>query len=330
MNMLRELGESMAPPGTVAGDPRPPADLRRRVLTAATRTHRPRWTARARLAWQLGVVAAGALALAALLAPTLYRAGSAPPHAGSAPDAVAVLQMAARSSAAAPAPARPDQYVFIESVGFQRIGTFSLPGNQPSSELVGPQRTYTWWPATFGRDGYYRMLPPYHGRWVGAPKGDRSPKPTEGTLGFLGTAPALPADADQMYAYLYRVDPADTRDLDWTPDQLAWDRLATTVLPHSVVNPAAQAAALRAAQRIGGARVRENVTDAAGRTGIAVTRTEDKMRLELIFDARTYRYLGHNLVWAEGQADLGIQAGDIASSVAYTRTAVVDELKQVP
>ncbi|MEJ3748987.1 CU044_5270 family protein [Actinomycetes bacterium KLBMP 9797] len=330
MNMLRELGESLAPPGSAADDPRPPADLRRRVLTTAARRRRPRWTIRTRLAWQLGVVAAGALTLAVLLAPHAYRTGSAPPHAGGASDAATVLRLAAQRSAAAPAPARPDQYVFIESVGFQRVGRVPGPGTEPSSELLGPQRTYTWWPATFGRDGYYRMLPPYHGRSIGAPKGDRSEKPTEGTLGFLGTPPALSSDADQMYAYLYRVDPEDTRDLDWTPDQLAWDRLATTVLPHSVVNPAAQAAALRAAQRIAGVEVRENVTDAAGRTGVAVTRAEDNLRLELIFDAKTYRYLGHNLVWTAGRADMGIKAGDVASSVAYTRTAFVDKLKQLP
>ncbi|MFD0742399.1 hypothetical protein ACFQ1L_11635 [Phytohabitans flavus] len=93
------------------------------------------------------------------------------------------------------------------------------------------------------------------------------------------------------------------------------------MIPLSYGNPAAQAAALQAAQRIGGVQVLERVTDAAGRTGVAVARAEGGTRIELIFDPQTYRYLGYNLVDA---------TGEIQHSMAIKRTAFVDKIKQLP
>lgn len=331
MNMLHELGESLAPPGIAADDPRPPADLRRRVLTTAARDRRPRWTVRTRLAWQLGVVTAGALALAVMVAPHVYRTGTAPPHADSAPDAATVLQLAARSSAAAPAPARPDQYAFIESIRFMRVGIVPGPDAKHQSKLLGPHKTHTWWPADFTRDGYYKHLPPYCCDGFGTAKsGGGEKEPKEGPLGFEGTPPVLPTDADEMHAYLYRDDPEDVWDPAWSPDRRAWQRLVFGVMRQAFVNPAAQSAALGAAQRIGGVAVLEDAADVTGRPGIAVGRTEGNSRTELVFDPKTYAYLGYNIVWTEDQPDWGIKAGDIADGVAYTRTAFVDRVKQEP
>jgi hypothetical protein len=63
--------------------------------------------------------------------------------------------------------------------------------------------------------------------------------------------------------------------------------------------PAAQAAAFRAAARIPGVELRSGVLDAAGRAGIAVTRTDLGTREELVFDPQTYDFLGHNSIVAE-------------------------------
>ncbi|MFD0742400.1 hypothetical protein ACFQ1L_11640 [Phytohabitans flavus] len=159
MKMLHDLGEALAPPA--AGDIQPPPDLRRRVLTAARERRRPRLAVRTRLAWRLGAVGAGVVAFAVLLAPNLHRADDPPPNAGETSDAASVLRLAAQTSAALPAPARDDKFVFMETVDFMRVGRILEPGREPQRRLEGPQLKYTWWPVDPARnDGYFKMLPP--------------------------------------------------------------------------------------------------------------------------------------------------------------------------
>jgi hypothetical protein len=111
-----------------------------------------------------------------------------------------------------------------------------------------------------------------------------------------------------------------------------------------------QEAAFLAAGRIGGVQVRRDVADAAGRVGVAVTRTEAGVRQELVFDRTTYRYLGHNIIGAEfdlarakvvRSPDIGNgtvelrpgsnpKPGEVIYQSAPLRIAVVDRAGQRP
>ncbi|MEV6494529.1 hypothetical protein AB0M20_38785, partial [Actinoplanes sp. NPDC051633] len=74
--------------------------------------------------------------------------------------------------------------------------------------------------------------------------------------------------------------------------------------------------------RIPGVSVVGAVTDEAGRSGVAVARDEVQgSRVALIFDPRTYEYLGERVT--DGN-------GGILSSAAVLRSAVVSEAGRRP
>jgi hypothetical protein len=149
----------------------------------------------------------------------------------------------------------------------------------------------------------------------------------------------LPTDVDAMVRHLYRPEPhpAPGADTVYGPvdsaDQLAFVRVGHTILD-SRHSPAVQAAAFRAAERIPGVTARPDTADAAGRRGIAVTRTFRGFRVELVFDATTYAYLGSGIVVvspvAEFQGLRDLARGDDLHRDAILRVAVADRIRQVP
>jgi hypothetical protein len=88
-----------------------------------------------------------------------------------------------------------------------------------------------------------------------------------------------------------------------------------------------RAALFRAIARIPGVRLKADSVDAAGRHGVAVTRTKDGVREELIFDAATHRYLGDRDVVTRSSEQLGA-AGSVLFSSAVIATEIVDRVPE--
>jgi hypothetical protein len=143
--------------------------------------------------------------------------------------------------------------------------------------------------------------------------------------------PALPTDAEKMLDYLYQRGPEDG----WLfpippegPDLQAF-ALAGRLLSTQYVPPTAQRAIFEALAQIPGVRIAGDVTDEAGRTGVAVAPPDSpSYRFELIFDRGTHEYLGNRLlILKDGN---GHRAGDVPYLTAVLKTAIVDRAGQTP
>lgn len=393
LSILEEFGASLAP-----AQEQPPAEVRHRVLHGMRHPVRrqrllPRLSG-VRLAWGIGAPAVAAAAVAAALvagnladiaggqpAPPGREAdvkagpGAVSPQAP--PGAERVLLLAAQHAAATPAlAARPNQFLFIDSVEIEsRIDL--RKGRDGEATVSGPLRTRTWLSVAGDRDGLVLQ--------EAAPPSRRSPTRThidgctngrqaqtidrpESTPKIACTPePAyrpgrIPTDSAGLLAYAYSVAAGAPEwvSVDAGPDggpggfvRLSADQRAFTEIAEILYQnhlPAVQEAAFLAAARIPGVRVRRDVADAAGRAGVAVTRTEAGTREELVFDPGTYRYLGHNIIGAEldltgvrvvsspngrrGSARIRIgsipKPGEVIYKSALLRIAVVDKAGQRP
>jgi hypothetical protein len=249
-----------------------------------------------------------------------------------APTAQRVLRLAAQHAAATPVlDARPDQFLFVDSMEVQ--SKIDLKRRPDGTVVTGkarttpPLRVRTWLSVDGTRDGLVTEEP---ARASGRTRptrthlsGCRNGLQAE-TIDRPQTTPkvpctpepayrpdSVPTDPDRLRAHVY--DPAVAGEqyvyvpgagpsgkggfVRLSVHQRAFQEIIGLLYANH--SPAVQEAAFRAAERIPGVRVREDVADAAGRIGIAVTRTEAGAREELVFDPRTYRYLGHNAIVAE-------------------------------
>jgi len=295
------------------------------------------------------------------------------------PDAGQVLLLAAQHTADTVAmEARPNQFLFIDSVEVEsrtdlhkdRNGAI-VPGR---TTVSGPLRTRTWLSVDGTRDGLViqeAAKSPVRTHIDGCTNGRQAQtidRPEITPKVACTPEPAyqpgrVPTDPDRLLAYVYAIaanEPVwvsigagpDRRPRGFvrlSADQHAFTEIAEILSKNHL--PAVQEAAFRAAGRIGGVQVRHNAVDAAGRAGVAVTRTEAGTRDELLFDPITYTYLGHNIVGAEfdltgahvvsspgrgkGTAritGLGMnpKPGDVIYKSALLRVAIVDKAGQRP
>ncbi|RZU50802.1 hypothetical protein EV385_2586 [Krasilnikovia cinnamomea] len=338
LSILEEFGANLAP-----AQEQPPAEVRHRLMNAMRQpARRPSLLSSVRgvrLAWRIGmptVAAAGvALALVAGYLPDNTRGRPAPPgaaaQAGAAPralpDAGQVLLLAAAHTADTPTmDARPDQFLFIDSVEVQ--SSAGSHRNRSGKVVFGrptvsePQRTRTWLSVDGTRDGLVvqetaaspvrthidgcknRLQAETIDRPESTPKIPCTPEPAY-------QSGRVPTDPDKLLAYLYDLaakgptwvsigagqDGMPRGFVRLSDDQSAFAEIAQMLSMNHL--PAVQEAAFRAAARIPGVEVRRNVADASGRTGVAVTRTEAGTREELVFDPTTYTFLGSNLIAAD-------------------------------
>jgi len=381
LSILEEFGASLAP----AQDD-PPAEVRHRVMNGMRHpVRRPRLLSTLsgmRLAWKIGAPSAAAAAVAAALVASQLTdiAGGqpAPPgrganvEAGTAvpqalPGAGQVLLLAAQHAAATPAMgARPDQFLFIDSVEIESRMESGATTVSP------PLPTRTWLSVDGTRDGLVIQDAP--------PPSRRSPVRTHidgctngrraQTIDRPETTPKVactpepayrpgrvPTDPAHLLAHAYAIAAAEPVLVSvggsqgfvrLSADQRAFMEIAAILYKNHL--PAVQEAAFRAAGQIPGVQVRRDVADAAGRFGVAVTRTEAGSREELVFDPTTYRYLGHNIIGAEldltgakgvsipngtkGRAQLRIgsnpKPGEIIYESALLQIAIVDKAGQRP
>jgi hypothetical protein len=386
LTTLEEFGASLAP----AEDHPPAEVRHRVMNGMRHPVRRPRLLSRlsgVRLAWKIGASSVAAAAVAAALAAGQLadvsggrpappgpgrdaRAGAGPaPQAP--PGAEQVLLLAAQHAAATPAMgARPSQFLFIDSVEVE-----SKIDLKDRTTVSGPLRTRTWLSVDGTRDGLViQQAPsrrtPTRTQIDGCTNGRQAEtidRPETTPQVACTPEPAylpgrIPTDAAGLLAYVYAVAAAEPMwvsigaDPDGLPrgfvrlsaDQRAFIEIAEILYKNHL--PAVQEAAFRAASRIAGVRVRRNVADAAGRVGVAVTRTEAGARQELVFDPTTYRYLGHNIIGAEfdlagakvvrspnigkGSAEFRTgpnpKPGEVIYKSALLRIAIVDKAGQRP
>jgi hypothetical protein len=131
----------------------------------------------------------------------------------------------------------------------------------------------------------------------------------------------LPTDAKAMLDYLY-----DHASGGNPRDQEAFTA-AGDLIREAYLSPAALAAVFDAVARIPGVAVVGDVTDQAGRHGVAVALTEVQgMRTELIFDKTSHAFLGTRSVMVRDSD--GLHKGDVFESSAVLKVAIVDRVGQ--
>ncbi|MFF4061723.1 CU044_5270 family protein [Streptomyces sp. NPDC001668] len=138
----------------------------------------------------------------------------------------------------------------------------------------------------------------------------------------------LPTEPRALLRKIYQESDAN-RDPEVPRDQAAFVAIGDLLIES--YPPADLTAALyEAAAEIPGVVAVDDAVDAVGRHGVAVARLDEQngQRTEWIFDKKTYAFLGERTVQVE--PDGTFKKGTVTFTIAITRRAVVDELKEVP
>jgi hypothetical protein len=312
LHELRQFGAALDP-----ADPQPPARLRHRVLHSAARPARRRRMPRLVLAGGLAaVVTAGVLA-----AQVIGIGGHRPTASAAASD---ILHGAAEEARQQPAvPVRPDQFVYVQSIATNTAFT----GNNAKPSTVKDRRA-VWLSADGEHDGLVRTderdtpLPGCRdGKQQTESKGGKSE--VVDCTPLPGYVRDLPTKTDDMLDYLYEHSSGGN-----PRDQQAFTT-AADLIREAYISPATLATVFDAVARIPGVAVAGDVTDEAGRHGVAVAITEVQgMRTELIFDKTSHAFLGTRSVMVRDSD--GLHKGDVFESSAVLRVAIVDRVGQTP
>jgi hypothetical protein len=328
LKALEELGMALDPAATT-----PPDQLRQRVLTEAARPAPTRFAlprfALPRPAWRLAVAGGMAAVLTAgILLTQVVQFGDQAP--ASSASAAQILQGAATQAQRQPTVAvRGDQFVYVESI------TSGLSQHQDgSNETESFAKNRQIWlsvdgtqdgvlrerPRSGGGDGQEIPLPGCRDGVISQSKGGKTyQSPCEPVGNYQGD---LPTNTDEMLAYLYQRS-GGTKN----PREQEAFKAAGDLIHEAYLAPASLAAVFGAIAKIPGVTVVGDVTDEAGRTGVAVSLTEVQgQRSELIFDRRSFAFLGERSVQVRDQD--GLKAGQVAFSVAVLKVAIVDQAGQ--
>jgi hypothetical protein len=335
LTSLRDLGDTLDQ--ELRG---PSPQLRHRVLTGigqqrARIAGRQPWSARRRLA-VTGVLAM-ALAAALLAASTLRLWGASP---AASAQAAQILHLAAVAAQRQPAlTTGPSQFIYVQSVETAATLTGSSDGRITSVHLSTNLREI-WNSVSGTRDGLLREQP-RSGTAPGQPTGPWqttslavcSHSWTTPVAGAALTPPGrcvpqpavptgLPTSIQAMVAYLYRNSHGQN------PPAVEAFITAGDLIRESYVRPSALAALFAAAAQLPGVSVVPRAVNAAGQRGIAVQQRFRGISQQLIFNPRTYAFIGERQVAVSAAS--GLRAGTILDSTAILRLAVVDRAGQLP
>lgn len=269
---------------------------------------------RTRARWLRPALTAGAVAAVAAVAVTVaVPSGRAEPAAT--PEATALLEDIALAAERADAPTgiRDDQFVYIRS----KVGWSVQEGDAPA-KLEPVHQREVWLSVDGSQQG---ML---HDPVVRADRElleEQTPGVASNTdYRHLQT---LPTDPDRMLDWLHSVSEGSGGE-----DEAAFV-LVGDLARESLMPPAQAGALYRAAARIPGVFVIDDTVDAAGRHGVAVARTDDGERVELIFDKETKEFLGERQVAVE-DLPWGFEKGEVTGRSAVLERTVVDERGERP
>ncbi|MFD0903148.1 CU044_5270 family protein, partial [Actinomadura sediminis] len=284
---------------------------------------------------RLGVrlAAVGALATAAVVGVTVLQSGGVDEQGRPAPvvpgipagpvaNASELLERAAQSAEARPfTPPRPDQWVYTES----RSRRGDTP-NGPLSDDPADTRTNRSWTRA---DGKVIALME-NGRLEQVPLAAGTMPPSD-----YASLAKLPTDPDALLKWVY----AGMGGLGETSEgrySTAYGTLSA-ILRDNVLPPRLEAAVFRAIKKIPDVTLVEGRVDMAGRQAIALGRiTEGYIHEEILFDPKTYRYLGERAVAIKDHSTRGedgtlsFRKGDLMRLTVQVKTGIVDEAGQRP
>jgi len=280
----------------------------------------------ARLILAAGAALAGVAATVTAISITPL--GGRPP---ASPGAVQLLAKLANAAARQPTPhVRDSQYMYAETEVAMLFPLRQLQTMQPIKRgsfprhlhLKKPITTQIWMPvADVCRISLERAIPP-HGpaitsRFTAQGSGVKCP-----SIGSLNDATyrllqTLPTDPHALLAMIYKVE----RGHGPGPGQEAFVTIGD-LLRDKIAPPKVTAALYRAAALIPGVTLVPHATDAIGRHGVAVARTADGIRTELIFSKASLRLIGERTILAS------INMSTLATAIISQ--AFVNHLGQVP
>jgi hypothetical protein len=310
---------------------------------------------------------AGALALAAVAAIAValgsgLGGGDVQPQPATAAQ---LLREAADGAAAQPyVPLRAGQYWYTKTVGEQHFSTARADGRGPYPGITLPVTTEEWAPASgWGRtrwsNGAKGRFPSARAerdwlasgrRWAGevgdlrvAPQ--RQPGESLDDFGQLSPSAlrALPTDPQRLYELIAA---ASRRIADGggagtgATATLSWDRaLGLLGQGQAPTPPALRAATYRVLARIPGVELRGRSTDALGRPGSVVSRTQRGIRTELLIDPATGTLLEQRQILTRDQFLLTERFRPIPETrlpagwrtrTTYVASGIVDSLSARP
>jgi hypothetical protein len=298
------------------------------------------------------VAAAAGLALVAVLGAAVLVARQLPQDrepAAPAANATELANRAATAAAARPIPdPRPHQWVYTKELtvehGVGKPYTHEHWTRVDGRKFVNQQHNDPRAARTTKVIRQRRQLPPFP---QGCPPGQPARiRPAVGLGRYFPNPAAVPTDPDGLLAAVYQLveDPACAPILGDTVQDRAFhliNALLQTVLPAEV-----RAALYRALAKIPGVTVAHGATDAAGRRGVAFARaaaievpgSSGWLRLEIILDRDSYRYLGaryivtrdHFIPDMPSGKGTRLRKGQILLSRAQLALAVVDAPCQRP
>ncbi|WP_328749496.1 CU044_5270 family protein [Streptomyces sp. NBC_00285] len=213
---------------------------------------------------------------------------------------------------------RDDQFLYIASkVASTHPRTIDDKTTMVSQELHSRQV----WESPDGKDGW--LIEPGNTDEGGMTLA--GPNPVSSAYNRLTQ---LPTDPKVLLRQIYKESDA-VRDPEVPRDQAAFvaigDLLVESYPPANLT-----AALYKAAAGIPGVVAVDDAVDAVGRHGVAIARLDEQsgQRTEWIFDKKTYAFLGERSVQVESNETY--KKGMVPFTIAITRRAVVDEMKEVP
>ncbi|MFI0982769.1 CU044_5270 family protein [Streptomyces sp. NPDC021093] len=242
-----------------------------------------------------------------------------------------VRQMSAAAAARATPEPKPGQFVYVK----RQVSYLSMSHNADTSESrtwVQPLHTREVWKSPDDKQGWLDE-PGYQPEGGITLDRDAPEANPQGGQDIPGQAPdrsyhwvkALPTNPAALLKKIY----AEVAPSGGDQHQRAFDEIES-IIGEQIV-PARTAAALyQAAARIPGVVLVAHSQDAAGRSGIALARVDERAgeRAELVFDRTTYAYLGSRGVQVR-EVD-GIKPGTVTERTAVLERAVVDQKKDRP
>lgn len=310
----------------------------RRKLTAAANPH---GSSKFRRPYGIAIAGAAMIAAASVTAVTVLTPTDGTGYNGRGGTIIAlpkVTKMSAaevlnRAAAVADFHPRDDQFIKIT---WQATGTVTVT-TKPLAGWTERNRGTTWISAdgakpevskieqlkilphpSGGTIPKYAYLPITHGKVIfsGPEDGESCVHPAYSTYASMKD---LPDNPDGMRSFLQSWHPAGQSD--WS----AWDTVSYLLGGPTYMPEPQRAALLRAAGMLPDAIVTENVTDSAGRQGVAVGRISDGVRDDIVFDKITYRVLGTQSLVVGARNYGHAPIGSIIRSHVQLETSVVND-----
>lgn len=210
----------------------------------------------------------------------------------------------------------PDQYIYVESQVSYLATEHNVTSGETTShvEELHPRET---WMSPDGQEGWLEESRQGDGVEIGgSPASLTSP-----SYDFLTT---LPTDPEALLDLIY----GDGQGEGDSREERAFSTIGT-LLREQLLPPELSAALYEAAALIPGVFLVDDARDAVGNPGVAVARESETYgeRVEWIFDAETFAYLGERVVATDRE---GVEPGTVTGYTGLTRIAVVDELGERP